>query len=153
MSAEPLVLNRWSTRFLVAMALLAVGLIVGIVVITHLPAVTQSAVVVTGNEASIRRGVDASAARYTAMAADLATKKDAVQRGIDASAARYTALAAYYAAKNDPVQRGIDASAARYTAMAADLAAKSDAIQRGIDASTARYTALAEYYGGAAASK
>lgn len=36
-----------------------------------------------------------------------------VRRGVDASAARYTALAAYYAAENEDIQSGIDAGAAR----------------------------------------
>jgi hypothetical protein len=42
-----------------------------------------------------------------------------LQRGIEASAARYVALAARHVAKSDGIQRGIDASAARYSAMGA----------------------------------
>jgi hypothetical protein len=123
MSANSPVVKRWFKRFLVAMTILAVGLIVGILVVTPPPAETQSAAVVTENEDSIQRGIDASAARYSAMAAYYAVKDDDIQRGIDASAARYSAMAAYYAAKNDGIQRGIDASAARYTAMAEYYAA------------------------------
>ncbi len=129
MSANSPVVKRWFKRFLVAVGILAVGLILGILVITPPPAETQSVAVVTENEDSIQRGIDASAARYSAMAATYAAKKDGLQRGIDASAARYTAMAASYAAENDGLQRGIDASAARYTAMAKYYAAKNDGIQ------------------------
>jgi hypothetical protein len=126
MSANSPVVKRWFKRFLVAVGILAVGLIVGILVITPPPAETQSAAVVTENEDSIQRGIDASAARYTAMAKYYAVKDDGIQRGIDASAARYTAMAKYYAVKDDGLQRGIDASAARYTAMAEYYAAKGE---------------------------
>ena len=68
MSANSPVVKRWIKRFLVAMTTLAVGLIVGILVITPPSAETQSAAVVTENEDSLQRGIDASAARYTAMA-------------------------------------------------------------------------------------
>ncbi len=58
-------------------------------------------------------------ARWTALGEPLREKDAAAQRGIDASAARYTALADdYYAAKNEDIQQGIDADAARYTALA-----------------------------------
>ncbi len=76
-----------------------VGLILGIFLISLPPAETQSAAVVTENEESVQRGIDASATRYSAMAEYYAAKKDSVQRGIDASAARYSAMAEYYAAK------------------------------------------------------
>jgi hypothetical protein len=115
MSANSPVVKRWFKRSLVAMGILAVGLIVGILVITPPAAETESAAVVTD---SIQRGIDASAARYTAMAASYAVKDDSLQRGIDASAARYSAMAASYGVKDDSIQRGIDASAARYAAMA-----------------------------------
>jgi hypothetical protein len=143
MSANSPVVQRWFKRSLVAVGILAVGLIVGSFVVTPPPAETQSAAVVTD---SLQRGMDASAARYTAMAASYAAENDGLQRGMDASAARYTAMAASYAAKNDGLQRGIDASAARYTAMAASYAAENDSLQRGMDASAARYTAMAASY-------
>jgi len=126
MSANSPVVKRWFKRFSVAVGILAVGLILGSFVVTVPPAETQSAAVVTENEDSLQRGIDASAARYTAMAASYAAENDGLQRGIDASAARYTAMAASYAAENEGLQRGIDASAARYTAMAASYAAKEE---------------------------
>ena len=67
MLANSLVVKRWFKR-LVAVAILAVGLILGIFVITLPPAETQSAAVVTENEDSVQRGIDASAAQYSAMA-------------------------------------------------------------------------------------
>ena len=126
MSANSHVVKRWFKRFLVAVGILAVGLIVGSFVVTPPPAETQSAAVVTD---SLQRGIEASTARYTAMAKSYATENDGLQQGIEASAARYTAMAASYAAKNDGLQRSIDASAARYTAMAKYYAAKNDGLQ------------------------
>jgi hypothetical protein len=127
MSANSPVVKRWFKRFLVAMTILAVGLILGILVITLPPAETQSAAVVTENEDSLQRSIDASAARYTAMAEYYAAKNDGLQRSIDASAARYTAMAEYYAAKEeDRIRRTIEADAARYTAMAEYYAAKGE---------------------------
>jgi hypothetical protein len=68
MSANSPVVKRWFKRFLVAVGILTVGLIVGNFVVTVPPAETQLAAAVTENEDSIQRGIDASAARYTAMA-------------------------------------------------------------------------------------
>jgi hypothetical protein len=68
MSANSPVVKRWFKRFLVATGILAVGLILGILVITPPSAETQSAAVVTENEDSLQRGIDASAAQYSAMA-------------------------------------------------------------------------------------
>jgi len=59
------VVKRWLEPYkpsVIAMAILAVGLILGIVVIALPPAETQSAVVVAGNEDSVQRGLDAGAA-------------------------------------------------------------------------------------------
>ncbi len=84
-------------RFSVTMMMLAVGLSVGSLLIAPLPAQAQPAAALTENEDSVQRGVDASAARYTALAAHYAVGNDDVQRGVDASAARYTALAEHYA--------------------------------------------------------
>ena len=55
------VFKRWFKRFLL-------GLILGSFVVTVLSAEAQSAIVVSENEDSIRRGIDASSARYTALA-------------------------------------------------------------------------------------
>ena len=104
MSANSHVVKRWFKRFLVAVGILAVGWILGSFVVTVPAAETQLAAAVTENEDSLQRGIDASAARYTAMAATYAAENDGLQRGIDASAARYTAMAKYYAAKNAGIQ-------------------------------------------------
>jgi len=60
MSANPLVVKRWFKRFLIAVGILAVGLTVGSFVITVPWAETESAAVVTENEDSVRRGIDAA---------------------------------------------------------------------------------------------
>ena len=143
MSAHTFVFEQWSKRFFVAVVVLLVGLIAGVLVMTLSRAESLSSAVVIEDQASIQRGIDASTARYTALAAHFAGKSDGLQRGINASAARYSALAAFYGAKSDALQRGIDASAARYSALAAFYTGKSDGVQRGIDASAARYTAMA----------
>ena len=65
MSADSPVVKRWLEPykpFVIAMAILAVGLILGIVVIALPPAETQSAAVVAGNEGSVQRGLDTGAA-------------------------------------------------------------------------------------------
>jgi type II secretory pathway component PulM len=101
MSANSPVVKRWFKRVLVAVGILAVGWILGSFVVTPPSAETQSAAAITENEDSLQRGIDASAARYTAMAASYAVENDDLQRGIDASAARYTAMAASYTAKEE----------------------------------------------------
>jgi hypothetical protein len=146
MSVASAVAKRLSRRDLAATAILAAVLAASVLVISSPLAATWSALVVTGNEDSVQRGIDASAARYTALAGHFAMKNENIQRGLDASAARYTALAGNYAAKDAGIQRGIAADAARYTALAGYYAARADAIQRGIDADAARYSALGEYY-------
>ena len=52
------VVKQWFKRSLLAMTLLAVGLVVGILVITPPPAETQSAIVVTENESSSQRAFE-----------------------------------------------------------------------------------------------
>jgi hypothetical protein len=61
MSANSPVVKRWFKRSLVAMTILAVGLIVGILVITPPSAETQSVVFVTENEDSIERAAERGA--------------------------------------------------------------------------------------------
>jgi hypothetical protein len=70
--------------------------------------------VIAGNESATLRAVEASAARYNAMAEYYAA--NSTTRAIEASAARYTGLAEYYAANS--ATRAIEASAARYTGLA-----------------------------------
>ena len=68
MSANSPIVKRWFKRFLVVMAILAVGLILSILVITPAPAETRSDAVFIESEDSSQRGLEASAARYNAMA-------------------------------------------------------------------------------------
>ena len=124
MSAQTFVLEQWSKRFFVVIAVLLVGLVAGLLAINLPRAESLSSAVAVENQSSILRGIDASTARYTALAAHYAAPNDALQRGIDASSARYTALAAHLTAPNAGLQRGIDASSARYTAMAEYYAAQ-----------------------------
>ena len=52
-----------------------------------------------------QRGIEADAARYTAMADVYLAQKEAALRGIKADTARYSAMAAFYSAWiNDPAQ-------------------------------------------------
>jgi hypothetical protein len=65
MLADSPVVKRWLEPykpFVIAVAILAVGLILGIVVIALPPAETQSAAVVAGNEGRVQRGLGAGAA-------------------------------------------------------------------------------------------
>jgi len=84
--------------------------------------------VIAGNESAALRAVEASAARYSAMAEKyLAQNETNVQRAFEADAARYSAMAAYYLAPNEAnVQRANDATAARYSGLAAYLTANPD---------------------------
>lgn len=68
----------------------------------------------TSEAASSERGRGWEEARDAAMGAFY--QQAAAERGIEAAAARYTAMGAYYQAA---AERGIDASAARYAAMGA----------------------------------
>ena len=70
------------------------------------------------------------------------------QRALDASAARYTAMAEFYLANDEANrQRAIKAESARYSGLAEfHLGENKSSVQRALDASAARYTAMAEYY-------
>jgi hypothetical protein len=61
MSANSPVVKRWFKRFLVAVGILAVGLILGSFVVTVPAAETQSAAVVTENEDSIQHAAERGA--------------------------------------------------------------------------------------------
>ena len=147
MSAHTPVVTHRFNWFPVLTTILAVGLILAILVVAVPRINTGPVSVASGNDAGLQRGLDASAARYTAMAEAYFAQQEALQRSVDASAARYTALAEAYFGQQEALQRSFDASAARYTALAEAYGARSDNLQRGLDASAARYTALAEYYG------
>ena len=93
-----------------------------------------------------QRSLDATAARYTAMAAFNNAGTSSIQSGLEADAARYTAMAAFDNAVTSSIQSGLEADAARYTAMAAFNNAGTNSIQSGMEADAARYTAMAMYH-------
>lgn len=142
MSANSSVVKGWTKRTLIGVPIL-VGLILGVLMIAPRPAETQSAVTVSGDEESLRRGIDASAARWTALGVYYAPDYEAIAT---VNAARWTALAQHF----DAESRGRVADAARWNALGARYTAqeKQD-LQRGIDASAARYSAIAQYHAAA----
>ena len=151
MSANSFVLKRGFDGLLVAAALVAVGLIVGILVIMPKAGTLPTAVVAEA-ESSIQRARDAATARYAAMDAFYgAATGDNLLRSRDASAARYQAVGAFYTAKAESdLLRATEADAARYGAMDAFYGATTgDNLLRSTDASAARYTAMGEYYAAA----
>jgi hypothetical protein len=76
--------------------LIVIFMVIGALVVSAFSLVT---ITNENNRASLQRGREADAARYTAMAKYYTAKDGAdLQRGRDADAARYTAMAEYYAA-------------------------------------------------------
>lgn len=141
--AEPL-----STRLWLALAAVLAVLSLGVFIANQPAAVTSPSVAVSEAAANpvlraAERGLEASAARYTGLAAFYAAQSGD-QRGIEASATRYTGLAGFYAAQAG-AQRGIEAEIARYDGLAGFYAAQSGG-QRGIEAEIARYNGLAGFY-------
>ncbi|MEA3376158.1 MAG: hypothetical protein U9R72_08195 [Chloroflexota bacterium] len=98
MSAESGRVERWVKRFVVAVIVLAVGSMVGILAITPPPAELEPAAVAAADEASMRRTIDAYAARYTGMAENYLAGSHSSLRAMDAYAARCNGLAEHYAA-------------------------------------------------------
>lgn len=148
MSTNTPVVNKWIKGVPFALILLAVGLILSYMIVNPLPATPWNAPV-HENGSSIQRGLEADAARYTAMAEFYTAQEASIQRGLEADATRYTAMAQYYATLNDSIQRSLESDAARYTAMAQYYTEKeAERIQRSLEADAARYTAMAEYYTG-----
>ena len=74
--------------------------------------------------------------------------ENSLQRGIDADAARYTAMAKFYTVQNESIGLGIESDAARYTSMATFYSAWRNELRQTHEADAARYTAMAEYYMG-----
>ena len=123
-------------RFLVTMTILAVGLIVGIFVITPPPVESQSAVAVIEKEDSMQRGIDASAARWNALGAHYAPDYEAIAA---VNSARWNALGAYFGADS----KARVADAARWNALGAHYAPDYEAIAA---VNSARWNALGESY-------
>ena len=122
-------------RFLVTMTVLAVGLIVGILVITPPPVESQSAASLAETEVSLLRGIDASAARWNALGAHYAPDYEAIAA---VNSARWNALGAYFTESKARV-----ADAARWNALGAHYAPDYQAIAA---VNSARWNALGEWY-------
>jgi hypothetical protein len=146
MSGKSAVLKRWLKRLVVAVVILAVGSILGTLLNPFAPGEIQSAEVVAVKEEAARRGVDASAAPYAALAEQYAAASMSALRSFDARAARYYGkMAEFYAAESASALRGMDAAGARYAGLAEFYAAESGDLSAAMDASAARYTATAKY--------
>ena len=151
MSANTSSVQQWIKRVVAAVAILGVGSLVGILALNPRPAEIESAVVVAADEATVRRSLDAYAARYAGIAQHYAARGEALEHSRDAYAARYTGLAEHYAGLGEALRRGRDAYAARYAGMAAFARQHTLSTQpagRVTDAYAARYTGMAEHYSG-----
>jgi hypothetical protein len=119
-----------------ALALLALGVILGVFATTLTTAKTE-----TGEPNSAGR-----------IARDFPARPDLVElemRAIKAEAERYTSLGLFYAAGDEAkTQRAISAEVARYHGLAEFFMAKNgENGQRAIEAEIARYNGLMDYYG------
>lgn len=117
MSTNTTFVNQWIKRLPIALILLAVVMALSYAFVNLQPVVRFGSVGTT-YESSIQSGIDADAARYTAMADFYTAKRKSIQFGIDANAAQYTAMAVSYSAWRDALKQIHDADAARYSAMA-----------------------------------
>ena len=97
MSTNTTVVKRWPKGLPLALIILSIGLILSYFVIAQPSVFTWSPSIAAGNPNSVQLGIDADAARYTAMAKYYA-EKEAIrnQLSLEADAARYTAMAKYY---------------------------------------------------------
>jgi len=136
--------NKWIKRTPITLLILAIIGALSVLVVAPLP-ITLPSVSASKPESSVQLGLEADAARYTAMAEHYLGQKASILAGIEADTARYTAMAEYYTGQS--VLAGIEADAARYTAMAKYYSEKEAArIERSLDADAARYTAMAVFY-------
>jgi hypothetical protein len=145
-----------------AIALLALGMILGVFATTLTTAKTEP-----GEPNSARRidrdfparpdlvelemrAIKAEAERYTSLGLFYAVGNGAeAQRAIGAEAARYNGLTEFFMAKNGQKQAAIQAEIARYNGLTDFYGANT---QRAIQAETARYNGLADFYGAMVAS-
>ncbi len=136
--------QKWIKR--TPIALLVLGLTVTLSLLVIAPfSISLPSGSTSKTASSVQLGLDADAARYTAMAEHYLGQKASILAGINADTARYTAMAEYY--MNQSVLAGIEADAARYTAMAKYYSEKETArLERSLDADAARYTAMAIFY-------
>lgn len=149
MSTNTTVAHSWIKFLPFAVILLAVALTLSLIFANLQPGVRFGSPA-SGSESSIQRGMEADAARYTAMAEYFAAKEAAgIPVDHTADAARYNAMAEYFAAKDiASIEHSRAADAARYSAMAEAYSAQNAATQRWIEAYAARCNAMAEAYAG-----
>jgi len=147
MSTNTTVAHNWIKLLPFAVILLAVALTLSLVFANSQPVVRLGSPV-SGSESSIQRGIEADAARYTAMAEYYNAQKESVALGIQADAARYTAMTDFYPAWRESLDRVHETDAARYTGMSAFYAEWMDGFRQVHEADAARYTAMAKYYSG-----
>ena len=167
MSTNTTVAHNWIKLVPFAVILLAVALTLSLV-FANLHPVVRFGSAAAGGESSPQRGMEAYAARYTAMSKYFAAKEvmalqanwiaevaryhakveaAGLERGRAADATRYHAMTVYFAAKEAAnLQRGRAADTARYNAMAEAYLAQKEAALRGVHADAARYSAMAAFY-------
>jgi len=147
MSTNTTVVNQWIKRLPFAVILLAVVLTLSLTLANIQPVVRFGSAAPV-SESSIKSGIEADTARYTAMAEYYIAQKESVALGIQADAARYTAMTAFYPAWRESLNRVYAVDAARYTAMTTFYAAWRNDLKQVHEADAARYTAMAKYYAG-----
>lgn len=136
--------NKWIKRTPITLLVTAIIITLSILVIPPL-SVNLPSVSFSGSASSVQLGLEADAARYTAMAEHFLGQKASIQAGLESDAARYTAMAEFYTGQS--ILAGLQADADRYTAMAKYYTEKEAArIERSLNADAARYTAMAKYY-------
>jgi len=117
MSTNTTFVNQWIKRLPFAMILLVIVLSLSYAFVNLQPVVRLGSAG-TSYESNIQRGINADAARYTALAKYYIDQAESVRIGIQADAARYTAMAEFYSVWRDELKLIHDADTARYTAMA-----------------------------------
>ena len=132
--------NKWIKRTPITLLVVAITVALSFMVLPplsiNLPSVSSS---------GIQFGLEADAARYTAMAEHYLGRRASYLAGIESDTARYTAMAKHFTGQS--VLAGIEADAARYTEMARYFANKeATRLERSLDADAARYTAMAIFY-------
>ncbi len=123
MSAKSRSFNRRAKRLLVAVIVLGSASLVGVLAITPRSAELDSPSHALAGEASMRRSVDAYAARYTGLAEYYDAAKNALERGREAYAARLTGQAEQALTKGHSSALGMEAYAARCAGIAEHYAA------------------------------
>lgn len=117
MSTNTTFVNQWVKRLPIALILLAVVLTLSYAFVNLQPVVRFGSSGTT-IESGIQHGINADAARYTAMAKYYADQAESVRLGVQADAVRYTNMVDFYSAWRDELRLIHEADAARYTAMA-----------------------------------